>query len=311
MTLQKLSDQEQLEECAKARRELLKENIVLRKACQDKDKRIAELEKISAELGAQLQASQHTQDDVKWRQRLDKISYKRVSTPKKKTLSILRDMHNTLPRDENGFFVVRIKAVVNRSDGISYDTARRHIRELAADNIVMRDYEDNEARGDKHRDTLKIKIDPRVLANPSILDRTISIGAKKMEARVVAWGGGREKREQPNISDSLQCPNCGSTRTRGHRHDCGICDDCLRDFDTWKEFPIADESSTEIGASISVEEQQTLNQSHLITNPYAKHPRGISCPDCGQRDAWVPTPTMWGGEDIYICALCFPESMGA
>lgn len=198
----------------------------------EKNRIIAEKERLLEEIGEQLRKLQHAQDDIKWRRRLDAVSFKSMSTPKKKTLSILRDLHYKLPHEKDGFVMIRVNAVVERSDGVSYNTIRRHLRELDADGVIERRYE-GDGQGEEHKDTLFVRIDERILTNPSYIDKTISIGQRQEERQ--NWGGARGKKPTP--VDTIVCNNCGYPWVPGHIHKSGICPGCANIIDEYFETP--------------------------------------------------------------------------
>lgn len=262
----------QLEECAAARRELLKENIRLRRELEEKDKLLAQREQMLEEMGAQLQQAQHAQDDVTWRKRLDKVSYKRLSTPKKKTLSTLRDMFNKLPRREDGSFLARVQAVANDM-GVHYDTAQRNIAALESDGLIERLHEGNGEPAGAHKDSLYIKINPKVLANPSNIDKMISIGKIRAEEKAAQWGGDHRKPE------GKTCSNCGAPETylRGFRHDSYQCDACGIYSDDRYALPLEEESAAP--APLEVVQAEMLAAAEEVQRPAAAEQKLPPFPD--------------------------------
>lgn len=266
------------------------ELALTKRVCQELGERIAELEQGQAE--------------VRWRQGLEKISYQRLSTPKKKILSIVRDLVGT------GKGLVRIKEIVEKSDGISYVTAKRLVRELANDKLLERDYS-----GDG-QDNLYLSLPPELARNVYHINKLIPARRDEQGQTVTGnWGGQRVKIQKP---DELICPNCSSPRTNGERHETGLCYDCGRSFDEWKEFPVvpAPADTSEPVASDEAVKVSLVDytpeidpvQSAPESPEIPPHLRDKPCRYCGQVNWQVVVYGVNGPQ--FDCGTCVPVEIG-
>lgn len=290
----------QLNECAHARRELLKENIILRKENAD-------LKGMLEDMGQQLQAAQHQQADFTWHKRMDSVSFKRCSTPEKQILSALRDVQIAVPRTDKGDFQIHVKQVMTAT-GMCKNTVLKHMDTLETKGLLTRRYEGNGKSGQQHRDSLFVKVDDRVINNPNNIHRLVPVD------RTEARGGLRVKKEP----EELFCPNCASPHTRGHRHETGICDDCGHSFDEWTEFPKEPEEVPAPAPIVSITPETYIQADFTTVQPVTPQPpewrKARPCAACGGREWVFSGMSEWEGEEstpLFECVSCAQKAVTA
>lgn len=196
----------QLEECAARGRALLKENIQLRK-------QLAEKEKLLEEMGQRLQAAETAQSELKFHERMEKVSVKRCNSTEKKILVALHTLQQQGPLLPGGFIPKPSNKELAKLADMAERTVKTWLPKLEEKMLVQREGQ-------------TIKIDDRVEANPFAIHKIVPV--ERPENR----GGKREKGPE-----ELFCTNCGSPHVKGYRHDSYLCNDCGIYSDDRYEFP--------------------------------------------------------------------------
>lgn len=160
------------------------------------------------ELGQRVQsqaAQLESQADEKWHYNMEKVSFRRVSTPEKKVLSALYDIQKDTPQTVHGDVKVTEKQLM-QATGMSKMTLYRHMTSIEEKGLIATREEPGQGR------QRYVKVDTQVMRNPFAIHKIVPVD------RTEKRGGLRE--EKP------VCFNCGSTRVKGYRHDCLECTDC-------------------------------------------------------------------------------------
>lgn len=163
---------------------------------------------INQELGQKVQTQTEQlehQADEKWHVNMEKVSFRRVSTPEKKVLSALYDIQRDTPQTIRGDYKVTERQLMEAT-GMSKSTLWRHMNSVETKGLISTREESGQGR------QRYVKVDTAIMRNPFAIHKIVPVD------RTEKRGGLRE--EKP------VCFNCGSTRVRGYRHDCLECTDC-------------------------------------------------------------------------------------
>lgn len=167
---------------------------------------------VNQELGqkVQTQAAQlEIQAHEKWHVNMEKVSFRRVSTPEKKILSALYDLQKDTPHTVHGDFKVTEKQLM-QATGMSKVTLWRNMNSVETKGLIATREEPGQGR------QRYVKVDSQIIRNPFAIHRIVQVD------RTEKRGGFREK---------PVCFNCGSERVYGHRHEMLKCPDCGQAWD--------------------------------------------------------------------------------
>ena len=154
-------------------------------------KKVEEKDRILTEMSKQLLEAQTS----KWRMQLDKVSFKKVSTPQKQILEALKDHPENAP--------VRVELLANQI-GMHRATIQRQLNDMEAKQLLTRRYENS-------GNDLYIDLNQDILRNPGTIEKIVPVDRSN-------WGGARVPSEKPRVI----CPECGLDATETS-HIAGQC----------------------------------------------------------------------------------------